>query len=201
MVCMLEFMKKERKTVQEAAGAPHQELRLTWIQSRFIEAYISNGENITQAYLTASPGCTVNTADREGRRLLGNPRIKGAIDGERARLQKLLNFKREDALRILVGQVTARLSDFSEVFKDSGDKESYALLQEKEYALESVKQTYNTETNTETNELKIISNSERRAALNDLWDKLGLGQGASKGNWFDGLERLADVIREVKGSK
>lgn len=199
MVCMLEFMKKSRKTVPEAAGVKPR--RLTWKQEKFIDAYIENKGNGTQAYQTVYGPRDPEVAKSGAAEILAYPHVFAALEARRKEIQDAVGFNREKALRILVGMATATLDDFIPVMDAATKRSAYVGLRDKKYALESVKNHFNVDTRTETNELKIISNSERRAALNDLWDKLGLGQGASKGNWFDGLERLADVIREVKGSK
>lgn len=42
---------------------------------------------------------------------------------------------------------------------------------------------------------------QQREAAHDLWEKLGFDKAASKDNWFDGFERITELIREVKDSK
>jgi phage terminase small subunit len=39
------------------------------------------------------------------------------------------------------------------------------------------------------------------AATIELWDKLGLGEDARKGNWFDGFEHLAGLVRGTEKKK
>ncbi len=39
---------------------------------------------------------------------------------------------------------------------------------------------------------------QQREAINDVWEKLGLGEATRKGNWFDGLERLAELVRATE---
>lgn len=56
-------------------------------QNRFVQAYIANGENATQAYLTVNPHVTTGSAGVEGHRLLKIPRIQQAIEKHRAELR------------------------------------------------------------------------------------------------------------------
>lgn len=56
-------------------------------EAHFVQAYIANGENATQAYLEAHHGVTNNTAAVEGHRILKQPKIQKAIEKARAELR------------------------------------------------------------------------------------------------------------------
>lgn len=190
-------MKKTRKPAQAAARGKRtsegqkpeasnepSEKRLTWKEERFIWAYIDNGGNASLAAREA--GYAPHSARWMGYELLKKPYISEAIEVERERLKNLMNFTREKGIKILLGMVTARASDFDEVLRDPREKENYAGLAEKEYAIEAVKHSYKN-----GNEVKLISNSERRAALNELWIKLGLDKEDSGADRKSFLERFA----------
>jgi len=51
---------------------------------------------------------------------------------------------------------------------------------------------------TEIASSKTSSDKNRIEAARELWDKLRLGEESRKGNWFDGLDRLAQLVRETK---
>ena len=168
--------------------------RLTWQESRFIERYIMNGGNATAAMRDA--GSCAGSAAVLGHRMLNKVYILEAIEGEREQIRKQLCFERNDAIAMLIGMASSSMDDFAEVLADPTDKETYASLGMKRFAVESAKQTT---TSTEdghtkiTNEVKIISPSERRAVINDLWDKLGLDKTAGAGNRLSFLERFTQL--------
>ena len=54
---------------------------------RFVNAYLSKGENATQAYLEIKPGVATNSAATEGYRLLKLPEIQRAIEQRRAEIR------------------------------------------------------------------------------------------------------------------
>jgi hypothetical protein len=131
------------KTVQAAVSkktldAPPEE-KLNWKQSRFVEAYVESG-NATQAYLKVYD-CTLESADTHGPRLVGNGRVKAAIEKRRQYLLEVANYSMAKHVQVLVGVYTARRSDFCEVAKDVNDKENYADLGDKEYAIHKTKET------------------------------------------------------------
>lgn len=179
-------MTKTPKTGQ----VPAQEKELTWREQRFIEHYIRTG-NASLAAREA--GYSHASCAFYGHELLRKPYIAEAIALEREKDSQLLNFKKADALKILLGMVLASPEDFTEILKNPTDKERYKELGYKKYAIQSVKESFKN-----GNEVKFV---DRLAALDDLWDKLGLGQEASSGNWFDDLGRVIDSIRAAKGTK
>lgn len=62
---------------------------LTPKQRRFVEEYLSNGENGVEAYRAAySKTASYKNADREARRLLANPRITPVIHEARRKAKK-----------------------------------------------------------------------------------------------------------------
>lgn len=54
---------------------------------RFVNAYLSKGENATQAYLEIKPGVATNSAATEGYRLLKLPEVQKAIEKRRAEIR------------------------------------------------------------------------------------------------------------------
>lgn len=54
---------------------------------RFLDAYLSNGENATEAYLVIKPHVSRRTAGAEGHKLLKLPEIQAAIEKRRAELR------------------------------------------------------------------------------------------------------------------
>lgn len=201
----------KRKTLQAGASAapppdgppPPKPKKLSWNQERFVEEYVKHG-NRTLAYRNAYPGCSPSACRQAGARLLSNVVIQEAIDLRKRADSELLNFGRIDALKILVGMATASLDDFTEVFKGADDKKNFRGLGLKRYAIESAKKTTVTQedgSTKEVNEIKIVSPSERRAIVCELWEKLGLGEGSGKANWFDGFDRLAELISGTERKK
>jgi hypothetical protein len=45
------------------------------------------------------------------------------------------------------------------------------------------------------------SHKQQREANNDLYERLNLGEGSGQGNWFDGFERIAELVRATKEGK
>jgi hypothetical protein len=195
-------MAKRRKPAQVAASAKPAPVaasdsepvfRLTYRQERFIDAYIDNGGNATRAYMTANPGVLHSSAGELGHRLLKNVEITAAIESRRTEIRESLAFNREKALRIYIGMVTATGADFARVLKDPENEDSYAGLGDKIHALEYAKASWKN-----GNEIKLVS---KKAALDEIWEKLGLGKDTGSGNWFDGLESLAELVRGAKEKK
>lgn len=181
------------KTAQ--ATAANQERPYSWQELRFISEYVEHG-NATLAYLAAYPEAKRTSAGVSGTRWLKKARINKGVEAERSRLSQLFKFDREKAIKILLGMATARASDFCRVLKDPEALESYKHLEEKEYAIEATKKSWKN-----GNEVKLISGAERRAAINDLWDKLGLGKTGSAKDWTDGLDGLLGLIDQVQRDK
>lgn len=182
-------MKKERKTAQATAASVKAPKRPTWREERFIEYYLKSG-NATHAAIDA--GYTGPNVRSTAAEVLAKPYIAEIIDHEREKMVRALKFDRMDALKILVGMVSARASDFTAVLKDPSNPENYVGLGLKEYAIESTEKSYKN-----GNKVKLISNAERRAVINDLWEKLGLGKEGSAKDWTDGLDGLLGLIDDV----
>ncbi len=190
-----------KKTSQAGATAePVKERPLTWSQERFVEAYVENGGNATQAYRKAYPRSAPDSWDASGPRLLGNVRILRAIESFREADRQALAFDRRKALLIYVGMALARQSDFVKVMKDPMKRNNYAGLGILEYGLESAEKTVS-DTEFGTNVKTSIKLVNRKAAVDELWIKLGLGEEARKGNWFDGLDRIAELISGTERKK
>lgn len=163
---------------------------LNWQQARFVENYISNGGNASQAYIAA--GFSRKGADANSSRMLQHETIKNAIKQERERLQILLNFKREDHVRILHGMATATIDDFAPVADNYTDKESYKDLGHLRYALESVEPTK------EGTKIKLC---DRKAALNELADILGYKVQSNQDSFDDLDSGMASAVARVSSSR
>lgn len=161
---------------------------LDWQQSRFVEHYISNGGNATQAYIAA--GYSRKNADSNACRLLKHENIQVAIRQERDRLQSMLGFKREDHIKILHGMATARTSDFAGI--DPEDRETYKGLGHLEYAIEQIEPTkFGTR-------LKLHSRTE---ALNELAEILGYKVIADTDGFDDLDSGMASTVERVSGRR
>lgn len=163
--------------------------KLSYREERFIEHFIDNGGNATQAYMQAY-GVSASTANTNGPRLLVRAGISEAIEAERARLRQLLNFDREKALRIYLGMAIATVDDFAAVLKNPESRAAYRGLGEKRYALKSAKKSFKN-----GNEVQLV---DRKAALDALWEKLGLGKeagGRDRTAFLDAILALAGTAR------
>ena len=163
---------------------------LNWHQIRFVRNYVHNGGKAGLAYFDAYGNS--KTGSEAASRLLKDVRIQERIKLEQERLHNALDFKKEDALRMLVGMAKATIDDFTPILKKYKDRESYKDLGDKVYAIKSVKNTdYGV----------AVELVDRLAIINELWDKLGLGEGVGKANWFDGFDQLAELVRGTKKEK
>jgi hypothetical protein len=178
----------KRKASQAGAsgsgpGVPVAEIpALGWREEIFVEEYIDNGGNGTRAYMKAYPKASYDTARDGAPKLLAKPCISSALDAHREEMRQLVAFDRTKALQILVGMATANASDFTGVSVKK--RASFKGLGAKKHALSISK-----------GELTTISAGEKRAVIDDLWEKLGLGEAVGKANWFDGFERIAELVR------
>ncbi len=184
-------MKRKRKTAQVAASVSKpeegktpspEENDLTYKEARFVEEYVSHGNG---ALAARNAGYSISTCAQIAHENLSKLYIQMAVERERESQRKLLDFKKEDALKILVGMAGASLDDFTELFEDPSKKENYRKLGYKRFAVSSAKKRISLGEDGEpaiTNEVTIISPGERRAALNELWEKLGLGNTGSEGD-------------------
>jgi phage terminase small subunit len=182
-------MAKRIKTGQEPAGeAPSSEIELSWEHEKFVDTYVSNGGNATAAYQRAYPRAGYGTARTEGARLLAKPHIVDAVEAERSRLANLAQVSRERIIVRLAAQAFADTDDLLEIFKSPLDKNSYRGMKELKAAVSITK---NDKIGTE---VRTITPAEQRAALNDLWEKLGLDKGIDKKDRAAFLERLLGAV-------
>lgn len=81
----------------------------------FVDAYIANGENATQAAITA--GYSPKTADQQGSRLLKDVKVKTVLEARRAALREKSGLSVERTLREV-----ARLAyaDIRKLYNDDG---------------------------------------------------------------------------------
>lgn len=187
-------MRKVQKPAQVAAKS--EEHDLTYKEARFVEEYVSHGNG---ALAARNAGYSVLSCKEIACENLTKVHIKAAVERERESQRKLLDFKKEDALKILAGMAGASLDDFTELFNDPANKENYSKLGYKRFAVASAKKRITLGEDGEpaiTNEVNIISPGERRAALNDLWDRLGLGA-SDPGNRGDAERTILQKLRAV----
>lgn len=184
-------MAKRKLTGQVSAVAESKPRKLTWREERFIEKYIKLG-NGTQAALDA--GYSAASARSIAAQNLTKRHIIEAVEVHREQMRRIAQFSREEAIAILVGMATARLSDFAPVLRNPEKRSNYVGLGVKEYALESAKKSFKN-----GNEIRIVSPSERRAAINDLLKMLGLDKSQDSGSWLDGLDEVFGAIGKIKG--
>jgi phage terminase small subunit len=180
----------KRKPALAAVEAAEGNKPLTWQEERFVEAYIENRGNGTQAGLAAGYGR--GGVRQQAAIMLTRPHIVNAIALEQERLRETLRFDREKALKILIGRATASLDDFTAVMLNHTNRESYNGLGCKRFAIKKVKQTEHGV------EFELF---DGMAALNELWEKLGLGKESSASDWSDGLESVLKTIERLKSQK
>lgn len=75
-------MKKKKRKQAGTSTKARQERH-----ARFVDAYLANGENATQAYLAVNPGVANTTAATEGYKLLRIPDIHRVVEERRAALR------------------------------------------------------------------------------------------------------------------
>lgn len=179
----------KRSTGQVPAGGQPldnpEETPLSYKEERFVEFYLQNGHNATRAYLEAYR-TGYGTANVEGPRLLVRPRIAAAIEAERERLRNIGKFSREQAIQILLAIATTTPDRVTSALRAPSQENSYVGLGDARYAIHVQK----------TPEGYVASTpslGERRAAINDLWEKLGLDKNASESDRVSFLERLASM--------
>ena len=177
--------RQARRVTTPTVPPPPTTIKQTWSEERFVSEYIRNGGNATDAYYYANPGSssTRESARVIGSRMLARVNETGDLERERERLRATVRFAREDALKILVAMATTTPDELSEVLRSPRDREAYVGLGHKKHAIHVQKtpEGYNAST---------ASLSERRAAINDLWEKLGLGSeggGRDRLAFFDGI--------------
>lgn len=69
----------------------------------YVDEYLINGLNITQAYKKIYPKSSDKTALEQGSRLLSRPLIKDYLDIQSDKISKKLDIKKEDLINILLG--------------------------------------------------------------------------------------------------
>lgn len=176
-------MAKRKTEGPGASGEAVATSRLSWEQERFIEYYLENGGNATRAYMQAY-NVSYTSALAAGPRLLGNVRVAEALEAARAEDREAVKFDRQKALKILVGMAIATVDDFTEVLKNPESRESYIGLGQRRHALKSARSSFKT-----GNEIQLY---DKKAVVDDLWEKLGLGKEAG------GRDRLA-ALGELLG--
>ena len=162
---------------------------LTWKEERFVDSYIDNGGNATQAYRAAHPGCLYSTANTEGPQWLAKPNIQQTIEEIQKGLRDELKIDRNKILRVYAAMAFATMDDFAEVAKNPHDRESYSGLGLKRMAIESVSRSPKNCTH-----IKLVN---RLAVLNELWDKLGFKNLEQKNNGEANHEAILAAISRL----
>lgn len=182
----------KKKTVQVAAqkDKPSIDAPLTWREERFVDYYIRNGGNASAAYREAHPGVSTLTSQTEGPKLLGKPRVSDAISLERDRLKNIGRVAREEMIRVLVAMALTTPDEVSPALRTPSQQDAYTGLGDKRYALHVQKTPEGYFASTPTN-------SERRAAINDLWEKLGLDKDTGEDDRISFLERFASMGKRL----
>jgi len=78
-------------------------MKLNNKHNAFIEAYLINGYNATDAYLTAYPKATYETANTNGTRLLGKACIKEVIEAKKKELANTCNVTKAEIANVILG--------------------------------------------------------------------------------------------------
>jgi len=170
----------------EPVPAPH---KLTYKQRRFIEEYIKNNGNGSAAAREA--GYSVHTCAEIAVENLRKPQIIAALAQERDRQKNAVGFSREEALSMLVAMARGRHADFVQVLAKPSDQESYADLGDKEYALKKVTESYKN-----GNSIELY---DRESIINNLWEKLGLGQTNDRSDWKDEFRKVFGLFKKASG--
>lgn len=170
---------------------PHDQGGVTWKQALFVDAYVDNGGNATQAYLIADPRVTWSSAKTLAWRLLQIEHVIDAIAAKREDIRRRLDLPREKLLRIQAAMATAKLSEFSEVLRDPANKDAYRHLGDSEWALQSADKSYE-----QGNKIKLY---DRQTALDSLWTKLGYEKGTDPGAERDVTGTVLQAALEVLG--
>jgi hypothetical protein len=169
--------------------------RLTFKQEKFVHEYVRNGGNGTLAAQAAhGPGTTPEVAASIAYENLRKPQIVAYIDRWREEARAAARFTRDDAIAILVGMATATQADFTEVLRRPADEDSYAGLGYKVHAIKSASESFKN-----GNSITLV---DKKAVVDDLWEKLGLDKDTSADDRVSFLERFAQLGAKLgRGSK
>lgn len=146
-------------------------------QTLFVDEYISNGGNGTAAFVAAFENKNRNTAGVESFKLLRSTKILDAIERRKAALAYANSFSKDEYFRIMVAQARHNPGLIKEKIRAD-----IPLTREEKSALD-------------------CKAADRKAALDEIWEKLGLGEGVGKSNWFDGLDQINELIRGTEKEK
>ena len=160
-------MEETEETQVVSKGGPDNR-PMSYREKRFVESYLRHG-NGTRAVKEA--GYSSNDPSAYACQLMAKRKIKKYIEEEKKIWAENCKIERNRLIEILIGMATARPADFAEVLKNPSDVESYANLGLTESGISSIKvsEKYGTE-------IKFI---DRRAVINDIWDKLGFDKESS----------------------
>jgi hypothetical protein len=182
-----------RKSTTLQVSEPTKKKELTWFQTRFVENYVSNGGNAVRAYAAVprnDPDSMAATdALANASRMLRFPHVVEAIEIERERLQQVINYKREDAIRLLHAIAHASHEDFTDLYKSHTTIEDYKNLGYKRFALNKIKPS---EWGTE------ITLEPKQWAVNELNKILGIGPRPNTGSVIDNKGRMASTMAKIQ---
>ena len=169
--------KTKSSHAKNAVGSPTKGLGepLTAKQQRFVDEYLID-LNATQAAIRT--GYAAGSADVTGARLLGNARIKAAIDAGRAKTAEKLQISRE---RVLSEYMKLAFCDPRKFFKDDGtvkhptelDDETAAALSSFEVLEEFAGQGNN---RFQIGDTKKVKWTDKKAALDSIARMMGFNQ-------------------------
>lgn len=182
--------KKSKGQVPKVAKPLQAEKPLTYKQQRFAEEYVRLNGHGTAAAIAA--GCTSTSARERASRWLKKINIRRAIDAEREAMKARAGISRNQVIDELVLRA---FGDARELFEVRGDE---IVLKPKRkmgrnFKLVSgvtISKSSGDQGSSNSVSLKFI---DQRAALNDLWEKLGLDKEASTKDRVSFLERLAGL--------
>lgn len=174
----------EPATPTPPAASPPTAQRLTYKQEQFVHAYVANGGNGSDAIRTAYGGHIDNhLASVMAAENLAKPGIASYVEKWREEARAASRFTRDMAINILVGMATATQADFARVLERPSDEESYTGLGYKVHALKGANESYKN-----GNSITLV---DKKAVIDDLWEKLGLDKDASDGDRISFLDRFA----------
>jgi phage terminase small subunit len=158
-----------KKAGPSAADAP-----LTYRQRQFVEHYISTKGNGTKSYRLAFGGLNDNVCGVEAHHLLRDPKIQAHIQRRRDQISALLNYDRETWLRQLAGMA----------FCDADVRSKFSVGEITDEELGDLKYGLDCKA------------SDRKAAMDELRDALGLKAGTSTGIEESTAQRILGRLRE-----
>lgn len=177
----------ESRAEREAIIKARAEKLERYKHERFVDEYLENGNNATQAYKTVYK-CDYDSAHASGSRLLAKVSIQRMIVETRTRWKEAINIDREKLLRVQAAMALASFDDFVEVLANPKDEASYEGLGDKRHAIEGAEEGQH------GNKLRLVN---KQTALNELWTKLGIKIGTDTGTSDSTARDLLQRVRKT----